>query len=262
MLQQTQVARVVSRYEAFLERFPDAATCHHAPLADVLREWHGLGYPRRARDLHRIAGIVVEQHGGRLPDRLDELLALPGVGPYTARAVLVFAHERDEAVVDTNVARLMARWAGRPLTLRSVQTCADAHLPSGEGWRWNQALIDLGATVCTKRAPACDRCPAAPWCGWRRAGLPEPDPAQASAGTSRRQSRFTGSDRQLRGRVLAALVARPVTDAELAVVVDDPQRADAVLSGLMADGLVVRRDDGFLSLPEEPPRFCVPERVP
>ena len=246
MLQQTQVGRVAVRYERFVERFPDAAACHAAPLADVLREWHGLGYPRRARDLHRAAGLVVERHGGRVPDRLDELLALPGVGPYTARAVLVFAYERDEAVVDTNVARLMARWGGRPLTLRAVQACADAHVPAGHAWPWNQALLDLGATVCTKRAPACDRCPAAPWCGWRRVGCSGPDPAQGSAGTSRRQRPFAGSDRQLRGRVLAALVARPVTDAELIAVVDDPDRTVSVVAGLLADGLIVRRGDRLL----------------
>jgi A/G-specific adenine glycosylase len=248
MLQQTQVGRVVGRYEAFIERFPDPAACHGAPLAEVLREWHGLGYPRRARDLHRAAGLVVERHGGQVPDRLDELLALPGVGPYTARAVLVFAYERDEAVVDTNVARLMARWAGRPLGLAAVQACADGFVPAGRAWSWNQALLDLGAAACTKRAPTCERCPTAPWCAWRRAGCAEPDPARGSAGTSRRQRPYAGSDRQLRGRVLAALVVRPATRAELAGVVDDRARAERVVAGLVDDGLVVRRGDR-LSLP-------------
>jgi A/G-specific adenine glycosylase len=147
------------------------------------------------------------------------------------------------------------------MTTGSVQASADAHLPAGEAWSWNQALLDLGATVCTKRAPACEGCPAAPWCAWRRDGRPEPDPAEGSAGTSRRQRPYGGSDRQLRGRVLAALVARPVTDAELAVVVGDPRRAERVVAGLVDDGLVVRRGDGSFSLPGDSPRFCVPGRV-
>ena len=133
--------------DRFLERYPTATACAAAALADVLREWHGLGYPRRARNLHE-AGLVVTGHGGRVPDDLTALLALPGVGPYTARAVLAFAYERDVGVVETNIARVLARTAGHRLTATAVQHLADAAVPSGDGWAWNQVLMDLGATVC------------------------------------------------------------------------------------------------------------------
>src|SRR5262249_802442 len=121
MLQQTQVARVVPRYEEFLDRFPTAAACASADVGDVITMWAGLGYNRRAVNLHRCAGAVVSSHGGSLPDSLDALTALPGIGPYTARAVLAFAFERDVAVVDTNVGRVLARWDGRSLTAKEVQ---------------------------------------------------------------------------------------------------------------------------------------------
>ena len=112
MLQQTQAARVVPKWLAFLDAFPTPAACAAAPLGDVLRRWQGLGYPRRARNLHDAARLMVERHGGAVPDDIDALLALPGIGPYTARAVLAFAYERDVAVVDTNIARVLARAAG------------------------------------------------------------------------------------------------------------------------------------------------------
>ena len=129
MLQQTQALRVVPTWEAFLARYPTATVCASASLGDVLRDWHGLGYPRRARNLHEAAVAMVDHHGGQVPDDLAALLALPGVGPYTARAVLAFAFERDVAVVETNIARVLARTAGRRLTARSVQAAADALLP-------------------------------------------------------------------------------------------------------------------------------------
>ena len=112
MLQQTQADRVIPKWEAFLAAYPTAPACADASLADVLRLWQGLGYPRRARNLHRAATVIVEQHAGRLPEDLDGLLALPGIGPYTARAVLAFALERDVGVVDTNIARVLARTTG------------------------------------------------------------------------------------------------------------------------------------------------------
>jgi A/G-specific adenine glycosylase len=160
MLQQTQVPRVVSRWHDFVERFPDPSTCAAAPLGDVIRAWQGLGYNRRAANLHRCAVEVVDRHGGRLPDALDALLALPGIGPYTARAVLVFAYGRDIGLVDTNAGRFVARaGAGRALLPRDAQQLADALVPEGRGWEWGQAVFDLGALVCTKRNPRCGDCP-------------------------------------------------------------------------------------------------------
>ena len=144
-----------------------------------MEEWAGLGYNRRALNLWRCALAVCEQHGGAFPDELDGLLALPGVGPYTARAVLAFAFERDVGVVDTNVGRVLARRAGRRLTAREVQAAADALVPPGAGWAHNQAMLDLGATVCVARRPACDRCPLLATCAWGRSGRHGPDPASA-----------------------------------------------------------------------------------
>mgnify|MGYP001027936146 FL=1 len=238
MLQQTQVARVRDRWPRFLARFPTPAACAAAPLADVLREWHGLGYPRRARNLHAAAAEVV--HLGRFPDDLDGLLTLPGVGPYTARAVLAFAFERDAAVVDTNIARIYARLAGRRLTGREVQQHADAALPVGDAWVWNQCLMDLGAVVC-RPVPSCGDCPLADRCAWR-GSADVADPALGSAGVSGRQARFEGSDRQARGRLMAALVEGSLPLAAAAEVMGrDALAAARLLDGLVADGLIAER---------------------
>ncbi|MCU0273976.1 MAG: A/G-specific adenine glycosylase [Acidimicrobiales bacterium] len=153
MLQQTQVARVAPRWRGFLDRFPDPAACAAAAPAAVLRAWEGLGYNRRGLALHRCAVAVVDRHDGRMPLDLGALLALPGIGPYTARAVLVFAGERHHGVLDTNIARVLARVGGRPLRPREAQDLADALVPAEAPWAWNSALMDLGATVCTKRRP-------------------------------------------------------------------------------------------------------------
>jgi A/G-specific adenine glycosylase len=228
MLQQTQAERVIPRWHVFGASYPTPAALAEAALGDVLRAWQGLGYPRRARNLHDAASLIVERHGGAVPDELDQLLALPGVGRYTARAVLVFAFERDEAVVDTNIARVLARTAGRRLTPNEVQRLADSWVPAGDGWAWNQVLMDLGATLC-RPVPRCGGCPIAASCAWSRAGCPDPDPATGSAGVSGRQRRFEGSARQARGRLLRALAAGPAP-------------ADAfppdVVAGLVADRLV------------------------
>jgi A/G-specific adenine glycosylase len=244
MLQQTQVPRVVERWGAFLERFPTVASCASAPAGDVVRAWQGLGYNRRALNLHRCAVTVVEQHGGALPDDLDALLALPGIGPYTARAVLVFAFEHDLGLVDTNAGRFLARaGAGRALTPREAQPLADALVPPGRGWAWGQAVFDLGARVCTKKAPACGDCPIVEHCAWAQAGWPDPDPIAGSAGISTPQSTFAGSDRQGRGRLVDALRVAPVAASDLAGVMgwpDDPDRATHVAATLLADGLAVR----------------------
>jgi A/G-specific adenine glycosylase len=249
MAQQTQVARVAERWQPFLDRFPTPAALAAASPAEAIRWWAGLGYNRRALALHRAAQVVVRDHGGRLPRDLEGLLALPGIGPYTARAVLAFAFEADHGVVDTNSARVLARWAGRRLGAREVQAAADQVLPAGRSWEWNQAMLDLGATVCTRRAPRCPVCPVADECTWARAGRPEPDPATGSAGVSSGQPTFEGSDRQGRGRLVAVLRSREVDVEELAQVMgwpDDPPRAARVAATLVADGLVTRDGAKYL----------------
>ena len=252
MLQQTQVARVLPRWPEFLERFPTVAVCASAPVGDVVRMWDGLGYNRRAVNLHRAALAIVERHDGCFPRDRDALLALPGIGPYTARAVLVFAFERDEAVVDTNIARVLARVNGRSMRPGEVQEMADELVPPGEGWAWNQVLMDLGATVCTKRAARCEICPLADGpCAWQSSGRAQPDPAIGSAGVSTGQSRFDGSDRQGRGRLVTALRQGAVDDERLARVMgwpSDEARARRVADTLVRDGLAVRLAGG-LELP-------------
>ena len=249
MLQQTQVARVVPKYAVFLADFPDAASCAAADVGDVVRRWAGLGYNRRAVHLHRTATVVTEDLGGSMPDTLDGLLALPGIGPYTARAVLAFAYERDVGVVDTNAGRVLARAvAGRRLAPAEAQRLADATVPPDRGWAWNQAVLDLGATVCTKRSPRCDTCPVRDECAWRASQPQDPDPAIDSAAVSRPQSTFDGSDRQGRGRLVDALREGPVPVGRLAAVMgwpDEPDRADRVAATLVSDGLAVVDDDVF-----------------
>jgi A/G-specific adenine glycosylase len=229
MLQQTRTLRVVPKWHAFCADFPTPAACAAATLADVLKTWQGLGYPRRARDLRDAAGRIVNENHGSVPADLAALLALPGVGPYTARAVLAFAFEHDAAVVETNIARVLARVSGQRLTTRRVQALADSLVPTGEGWAWNQIVMDLGATIC-RPAPRCADCPLAGRCRWQQTGRPDPDPAAGSAGVSARQAPYEGSDRQARGRVLRRLARGPAPAEEF------PPR---IVAGLVADRLVV-----------------------
>jgi A/G-specific adenine glycosylase len=250
MLQQTQVPRVVPLYQTFLERFPTVAACASAATGDVVRAWAGLGYNRRAVNLHRTAALVVERHGGTFPDDLPSLLALPGIGPYTARAVLTFAFERDVGLVDTNAGRFLSRAvAGRPLGRREAQDLADALVPPGRSWAWNSTVFDLGALVCTKRSPACGRCPIVARCTWASSGWAEPDPVAGSAGISTPQSTFVGSDRQGRGRLVDALRRGPVTDVAGATGwQDDVARATRIAEDLVRDGLAMW-DGATLRLP-------------
>jgi A/G-specific adenine glycosylase len=239
MLQQTQANRVVAPYLGFVAQFPTPEACARAGAAAVVRAWAGLGYNRRAVNLHRAAAAVVERHAGQVPADLTALRALPGVGEYTARAVLAFAFEAPVGVVDTNVVRVMARAvAGRPLRSAEAQELADCLVPPDDSWRFNQSLFDLGAQVCTAQRPRCGGCPLRRRCHWARAGSSAPDPAAKD----RRQPVFAGSDRQGRGRLVAALRRAPVPAradrvAEAAGWPDNPERAHRAAEALVADGI-------------------------
>ena len=250
MLQQTSVARVLPKYGPFMEAFPTPHALAGAPLGGALLLWQGLGYPRRCRNLHAAAAAIVSGHGGTMPVTLEGMLSLPGVGQYTARAVLAFARAADVAVVDTNVSRVLSRLEGRAMRAAELQSRADELVPRGSAWEWNQVMMDFGARQCTARSPQCGACPVAAHCEWQ--GSPEAaDPAPASAGASRPQPRFEGSDRQARGRAMRALGVGPRTRGELASAMcleDDPVRAHALVDSLVSDRLV-REEDGLVRLP-------------
>jgi A/G-specific adenine glycosylase len=251
MLQQTQVERVLGYFEIFLDRFPTAVDCARARPGDVVRLWSGLGYNRRALNLHRAAVVIAEEHGGVVPGDERALRALPGVGPSTARAVLSFAFGADVATVDTNVVRVISRAVtGTGLTLPQAQSLGDRLLPAGHSWEFNQAMFDLGATVCTSARPACDLCPLRHRCRWRSAGRPDPDPWRASPSV-RPQARFTGSDRQGRGRLVQALRQGAVARESLAAACgwpDDRDRAERITASLVAEGFAEWADGPPASL--------------
>jgi A/G-specific adenine glycosylase len=237
MLQQTQADRVVPYYRAFLAAFPTPAACARAGSAAVVRAWSGLGYNRRALNLHRAAVVMVAEHQGRVPSDDRALRALPGVGPYTANAIRSFAYEADVATVDTNVIRVLSRSVnGAGLTVPEAQTLADRLLPAGRSWDFNQSMFDLGATVCTP-APNCTLCPLARLCRWR-ADQDGPDPWRSSP-SARPQSPFAGSDRQGRGRLIHALRTAPVAAPDVPTACGwpgEPERADRIAADLIAEG--------------------------
>ncbi|MHA6696046.1 HhH-GPD family protein [Homoserinimonas sp. A520] len=253
MLQQTPVVRVIPRLDEWLARWPAPSDLAAVPVSEALRAWDRLGYPRRALHLHACAVAITEQHGGVVPESVTDLLALPGVGEYTARAVAAFAYGHRHPVVDTNVRRVLARAvggqaeAGPPSTRRDLaamesvlpESLADARLT-------NAAVMELGAMVCTARSPRCDACPIADRCAWRMAGYPAYQGRPAAV-----QKKFEGSDRQVRGLIMAELRASdvPVDRATLATVWPDGTQFDRALAALLRDGLAVA-DPGGYALPE------------
>lgn len=253
MSQQTPVARVEPAWRAWLARWPDPAALAAASTADVLRAWDRLGYPRRALRLHECARVLVERHGGQVPDDEAALLALPGVGTYTAAAVLAFAFGKRAVVLDTNVRRVLARAVGGaalppPSQTRAEEQRAAAALPADPATsaRWNVAVMELGALVCTARAPRCDACPVRDRCAWLAAGRP----ADTHAGRRRTQA-WHGTDRQARGRVLALLrsLPAPATHGQVlaAATLPDapPEQPGRVVASLLADGLVAEVGAGY-----------------
>lgn len=248
MLQQTSVARVLPKFDAFITEFPTTAHLAAAPLGDALKLWTGLGYPRRCRNLWEAARVIESAYSGVFPSRLESLLLLPGVGQYTARAVLAFAFDDDVAVVDTNVSRVLSRIYGRSMTARELQSAADDLVPTGLGWEWNQVIMDFGARRCTARAPKCADCPLFALCSWRGHGT---DPAPASAGASKPQAKFEGSDRQARGRAMRAVGdgVVEIDDVVTAMKLErDVARAYTLLHALVDEGLLQRSGNRF-SLP-------------
>jgi A/G-specific adenine glycosylase len=239
MLQQTSTGRVKEPWRRFVGAYPTPIDCARAPLADVLRLWSGLGYPRRAKSLRDAAQVMCEQFAGRVPSTVAELLTLPGVGPYTAHAVASFAFDRRVAVLDTNVGRVLARAvANRPLRAPEAHALAHLLLPRDAVAAFNQAVLDLGAQLCTK-VPHCAECPVRVHCRWRREG--GEDPAPKSAAVSRPQAAFEGSDRQVRGRIMKSLVHGALSSRELARELNDIDgpRVDVLVQQLIRDGLVV-----------------------
>jgi A/G-specific adenine glycosylase len=250
MLQQTQVSRVIPRLEEWLRRWPTPAHLAATPPGDAVRAWDRLGYPRRALALHSAAVAITERHAGAVPADVDALLALPGVGPYTARAVAVFAYGIRHPVVDTNVRRVIARavdgrgQAGPAATGRDL-AAMDALLPAEEHEAavFNAGMMELGAIVCTSRDPKCDACPLADVCRWRALGYPEYTGPRAA-----RQQRYAGSDREARGLILAVLRKSelPVPEAGLVEAVPDEARRRRSLTGLVKDGLALQTPDGYV----------------
>ena len=249
MLQQTPVARVEPIWLDWVARWPTPSATAAASPADILRAWGKLGYPRRAKRLHECATVIATDHGDEVPDDVETLLTLPGIGAYTARAVACFAYRQRVPVVDTNVRRVVAR---------AVHGLADAGSPSSRDLgdvekllpdddtapRFSVALMEFGATVCTARAPRCGVCPLQE-CTWRSRGFP------AGTGPARRVQKYAGTDRQVRGRLLDVLRGKdsPVTRAELDVAwTTDTAQRDRALDSLLVDGLVEQTADGRFAL--------------
>lgn len=249
MLQQTPVARVVPRLEEWLARWPTPSDLAAVPPGEAVRAWDRLGYPRRALNLHAASVAISERHGGIVPSDVDALLALPGVGPYTARAVAAFAYGARVPVVDVNVRRVLARairGVGEPGPARTREEHAlmESMLPRDEPTArlTNAGMMELGQTVCTARSPACDRCPLAELCAWRAAGYPA-----YTGPAAPRQKPYAGSDREVRGRILRELRAEelPVPAARIAELWPDAEQLARALAGLLADGLAERVESGY-----------------
>jgi A/G-specific adenine glycosylase len=254
MLQQTPVARVLPEYLSWMARWPTPASLAAEPAGEAIRQWGRLGYPRRALRLHETATILTARHGGMVPADLDALLALPGVGSYTAAAVASFAFGQRHAVLDTNVRRVLARLvAGQPgpaaAPSAAERRLAESLLPAEPAIaaRWSVAVMELGALVCTAAGPRCGTCPVARDCAWLAAGRPAEPPEAAR----RRTQRYDGTDRQCRGRLLAVLRAAgdPVSRADFDAVWDGQAQLARALDGLVADGLVGPLPDGRFALP-------------
>jgi A/G-specific adenine glycosylase len=252
MLQQTPVVRVEPVWREWMDRWPTPGALALATQADAVRAWGRLGYPRRAQRLWQCAVVLSERYGGEVPRQQAALLALPGVGEYTAAAIGAFAFGDRTVVLDTNVRRVIGRALGGEALSSAHLTAAEraraADLVPGDATAavaWNVASMELGALVCTARSPRCDECPIASACAWLGAGKPGLEQAP------RRTQAWNGTDRQVRGRIMAILrgASRPVVvegRVELADV--EPGQIDRCVESLLADGLVVEVAPGAFTL--------------
>ena len=252
MLQQTPVDRVVPAWEAWLARWPTPAALAADSPGEAVRLWGRLGYPRRALRLHAAATDCVARFEGRVPSSYEDLRSLPGVGDYTAAAVLAFAYGRRAVVLDTNVRRVLARLLdgealARPSVTVAERAGAETVLPDDDATAatWSVAVMELGALVCTATSPTCGTCPVSAQCAWIAAGRPAYD------GPERKVQRFAGTDRQVRGRLMAVLreADGPVPKSDLDAVWADEIQRERALDALVADGLADPRDDGTYALP-------------
>jgi A/G-specific adenine glycosylase len=250
MLQQTPAARVTPLWEQWITRWPTPGALAADSPGDAVRAWGRLGYPRRALRLHASAVAMVECHHGEVPASYDELLALPGIGSYTAAAVAAFGFGQRHAVLDTNVRRVHARAIrGEADATTSAPTVAEraealALVPDHDPARHSIAVMELGAVVCTARSPHCQACPLASSCAWHRAGQP-------AGRSARRPQGYAGTDRQVRGRLLAVLrdATGTVDQQSLDAVWDDAPQRERALAGLVTDGLIQPTADGRYRLP-------------
>lgn len=252
MSQQTPVARVAPQWQEWIERWPTPADFAKASKAEVLRAWGKLGYPRRALRLHECAQAIVKRHDGAVPSDVDELLALPGIGAYTARAVACFHFQQNVPVVDTNVRRVY----GRAVTGQFLQPQPSAKelgqvAEVTTGPRCSAAFMELGALVCTAKSPKCDICPIRRTCQWQKLGCPQPSEEDLSKAKKRVQ-KFTGTDRQVRGLLMDVLRAAddPVEKSQLDVVWPDAAQRSRALFSLVEDGLAVQTDARKFHLPQ------------
>jgi len=251
MLQQTGVDRIAPRWTRFVERFPSWQSIAEATPGEVIREWQGLGYNRRAVSLHRMARAVVEEFGGSLPADRKQLLELPGVGPYTANAILSFVHNQDVPAIDVNLRRVIGRLAfsDAEAPLADVEAVAAEAIPPGRSGDWNQALMDFAALVCTLRKPACLLCQMRDVCRTANGGAaPIERPTRLAA---ERRVRYVGSTRYQRGKVVDLLRNEPRLSAEEIAdrLAADPAAGqfelELLLAGLVRDGLIeLAEDDG------------------
>lgn len=252
MLQQTPVVRVQPVYEAWMERWPTPGALALERSGEAVRMWGRLGYPRRALRLHQAAVTIEATHDGIVPASYDELRTLPGIGDYTAAAVVAFAYRQRTLVLDTNVRRVLGRFLSASefpaATLsRAERAAAESVLPDDPelAAAWSVAVMELGAMVCTARTPGCVACPISGMCAWRGAGYPAYD------GPPRRGQTYAGTDRQVRGLILAVLREAEgwVSRRDVLVVCDDARQRDRALASLIDDGLVVEPAPDTLSLP-------------